>query len=133
MERWGARSQLPLCVGRNVSQRIARAQESVKEVIGETIQTLKDPRIGFVTVTAVRMSADLRHARVFVSIYGTPEEQEETIEGLRSARRHLRSEVGRQVRLKYTPELTIELDPVPETAERVESLLRRIQHDEGAG
>ncbi len=116
-----------------MSQRIARAQESVKEVIGETIQTLKDPRVGFVTVTAVRLSADLRHARVFVSIYGTPEEQEETIEGLRSARRHLRSELGRQVRLKYTPELTIELDPVPETAERVESLLRRIRHDEGAG
>jgi ribosome-binding factor A len=113
-----------------MSQRVARAQESVKEVLGETIQKLKDPRIGFVTVTAVRLSADLRHARVFVSSYGTPEEQEQSIEGLRSARPYLQSEVGRQVRMRYTPELSIELDDVPQKAERVEDLLRRIAREE---
>ena len=115
-----------------MSQRIARAQESVKEVLSDTIQTLKDPRIGFVTVTAVRLSADLRHARVFVSIYGTPEEREESIDGLRSARPYLRSELGRQIRMKYTPELTIALDDVPQKAERVENLLREIAREEDA-
>jgi ribosome-binding factor A len=113
-----------------VSQRVARAQEVAREVLGETIQNLKDPRIGFATVTAVRMTADLRRARVLVSVLGTPEEEEQTMAGLRSAAPHIRSELGRQVRLKYLPELIFELDRGAQTAERVESLLREI-HLEG--
>jgi ribosome-binding factor A len=114
-----------------VSQRTEKVQKLARQILGEEIQSLKDPRIGFATVTGVRISADLRHARVFVSVLGTPDEQKKTMEGLRSARPHLRGELGRQMRMKYLPELTFELDRVVEDAERVESLLRRIHEEEG--
>jgi ribosome-binding factor A len=114
-----------------VSQRTEKVQKLARQVLGEEIQSLKDPRIGFVTVTAVRITTDLRHARVFVSVLGSPEEQAETMKGLRSATPHLRGEVGRQMRMKYLPELIFELDHGVEEAERVESLLRRIHDEEG--
>ncbi len=113
-----------------MSQRVARAQEVAREVLGETIQNLKDPRIGFATVTGVRMTTDLRHARVLVSVLGSPEEEERTMAGLRSATPYIRSELGRQVRLKYLPELTFELDRRAQSAERVETLLREIHLEE---
>lgn len=113
-----------------MSQRVARAQEVAREVLGETIQNLKDPRIGFATVTGVRMTTDLRHARVLVSVLGSPEEEERTMAGLRSATSYIRSELGRQVRLKYLPELAFELDRRAQTAERVETLLREIHLEE---
>ncbi len=115
-----------------MSQRTEKVQKLARQVLSEEIQTLKDPRIGFATITAVRISADLRHARVFVSVLGTPEEQKATMAGLRSATSHLRGELGRQIRMKYLPELTFELDHGVEEAERVETLLRRIHDEEGA-
>lgn len=114
-----------------MSQRTEKVQKLAKQVLGEEIQTLKDPRIGFATVTAVRITADLRHARVFVSVLGSDEEQALTMKGLRSATPHLRGELGRQMRMKYLPELTFELDHGVEDAQRVESLLRRIHEEEG--
>ena len=114
-----------------MSQRTEKVQKLARRVLGEEIQALKDPRVGFATVTAVRLTRDLRHARVFVSVLGTPDEQNETMKGLRSATPHLRSELGRQIRMKYLPELTFELDHGVEDAERVESLLRRIHEEEG--
>ena len=113
-----------------MSQRTERVQRLARQVLGEEIQSLKDPRIGFTTVTAVRISQDLRHARVFVSVLGTDDEQKETMKGLKSATPHLRGELGRQMRMKYLPELTFELDHGVEVAERVESLLRRIHEEE---
>ncbi len=110
-----------------MSQRTERVQELARQVLGEEIGSLKDPRVGFVTVTRVRMSADLRYARVLVSVFGSEDQQTATMRGLQSATPYLRAELGRQVRLKYLPELSFELDKGPETAERVESLLRRIQ------
>jgi ribosome-binding factor A len=112
-----------------VSQRVARVQKLARQVLGEEIQNLKDPRVGFVTVTAVRISPDLRHARVLVSVLGTDEERVATMDGLRSAAPHLRTELGRQVRMKYLPELVFDLDTGTDRAERVEELLRKI-HDE---
>jgi ribosome-binding factor A len=109
-----------------VSQRIQKVQKVAREVLGEAIQNLKDPRIGFVTVTAVRISADLRHARVFVSVLGTEEERQATMAGLASATPRLRAELGHEMRIKYLPELIFELDTVPETAERVEQLIRQL-------
>jgi ribosome-binding factor A len=109
-----------------LSQRMEKVQKLAREVLGEAIQSLKDPRIGFATVTAVRITADLRHARVYVSVFGPPEEQEETMKGLRSATSHLRAELGRQVRLKYLPELVFELDKTPEEAEHLEELIRKL-------
>ncbi|HVL65464.1 MAG TPA: 30S ribosome-binding factor RbfA [Actinomycetota bacterium] len=114
-----------------MSQRIEKVQKLAKEVLGEAIQNLKDPRIGFVTVTHVRISADLRHGRVLVSVLGTDDEKAATMAGLRSATPHLRHEIGHQMRMKYTPELTFHLDEGAEVAERVEALLRKIHADEG--
>ena len=113
-----------------MSQRTEKVQKLAREVLGEAIQRLKDPRIGFATVTAVRISADLRHARVLVSVYGTEEERSATMAGLRSATPVLRAEVGRQIRMKYLPELHFELDTGTDRAERVERLLKQIHEDD---
>jgi ribosome-binding factor A len=114
-----------------VSQRTERVQKAAQQILGEEIQSLKDPRIGFATVTAVRVSPDLRHARVLVSVLGDEDAQVQTMKGLKSAAPHLRTELGRRMRMKYLPELTFELDHGVEVAERVESLLRRIHEEEG--
>ena len=111
-----------------------RVNEAVRQVLSEAVPELKDPRIGFVTVTGVETSADLRHARVFVSVMGTPEEQAATMAGLASARSRLRSEMGRQMRLRYSPELVFELDTNPAVAERLESLFKELHaQDPGEG
>jgi len=114
-----------------VSQRIVKVQKLAREVLGETIQTLKDPRIGFVTVTAVRVTGDLRNARVFVSVLGDEDERAATMSGLQSATPYLRTELGRQMKVKYLPELQFELDTGPEEAQRLEALLKRLHTDEG--
>lgn len=113
-----------------MSQRTERVQKLARRALGEAIQDLKDPRVGFATVTAVKITPDLRHARVLVSVMGTEEEQTETMKGLASARSHLRAELGRQVRMKYLPELTFELDHRSEDAEHLEELLRRIHEED---
>ena len=113
-----------------MSQRIVKVQKLAREVLGETIQTLKDPRIGFVTVTAVRVSGDLRHARVFVSVLGDEGERAATMSGLQSATPYLRTELGRQMKVKYLPELQFELDTGPEEAQRLEALLKQIHEAE---
>ncbi len=113
-----------------MTQRTDRVEKLARQVLGEAIANLKDPRIGFATVTAVRITPDLQHARVMVSVLGTAEEQEATMKGLQSAKAHLRSELGRQVRMKYSPDLTFQLDHGPEEAERLESLLRKIHEEE---
>lgn len=113
-----------------MTQRSERVQKLARQVLGEVIQALKDPRIGFTTVTAVRVTPDLRHARVFVSVLGTDEEQQETMKGLESAKAHIRTELGHQIQLRYTPELVFELDQVEETAGRVETLLKKIHEEE---
>ena len=112
-----------------MSQRTERVQKLAQQILGEEIQSLKDPRIGFTTVTAVRVSPDLRHARVLVSVLGEDEAKAQTMKGLKSAAPHLRTELGRRMRMKYLPELTFELDHGVEVAERVESLLRRIHQE----
>jgi ribosome-binding factor A len=113
-----------------LTQRIDRVQRLARQVLGEEIQNLKDPRIGFATVTSVRVSADLRFARVLVSVLGSEEEQEQTMRGLKSAKPYLRSELGRQMRLKYLPELSFELDHRAEEAEKLERLFRTLHEDE---
>lgn len=113
-----------------MSQRMEKVQKVARQILGEAIQELKDPRIGFATVTSVRISPDLRHARVRVSVLGTDEEQSETMAGLNSAKSHLRGELGRQVRMKYLPELAFELDQQAEDAEHLEELLRKIHQED---
>ncbi len=113
-----------------MTQRMEKVQKLARQVLGELILGLKDPRVGFATVTRVKISPDLRHARVFVSVLGSEEEQELTMKALSKARPHLRAELGRQVRMKYSPELTFELDRGPEEAQRLESLIRKIHEDQ---
>ena len=116
-----------------MSKRLAKVEKLARQVLGEAIQELKDPRIGFATVTRVRMSADLRHARVLVSVLGNEEERRATMAGLESAKPFLRGELGRQVRTKYLPELRLELDEGAEQAERVERLLREVASEDDGG
>jgi ribosome-binding factor A len=113
-----------------VTQRIDRVQRLARQILGEEIQNLKDPRVGFTTVTSVRVSADLRLARVLVSVLGSEEEQEQTMRGLESAKPYLRGELGHQMRLKYLPELSFELDHRAEEAEKLERLFRTLHEDE---
>ena len=101
-----------------------RVEQLAKEVLGEAIQELKDPRIGFVTVTGVKLTRDLRSAQVFVSALGSDEEREATIGAIRHARPHLRSILGREVRLRRLPEIEIVEDLTAQNSERIEQLLR---------
>jgi ribosome-binding factor A len=116
-----------------VTQRTERVQKLAKEVLGEAIQSLKDPRVGFTTVTAVRVTRDLRYARVFISVLGSHDEQDVTMQGLKSATPFLRGRLGREMRVRYLPELTFELDHGPEEAERLERLLRKLHEHEADG
>src|SRR5437588_7125121 len=91
--------------------RMRRVDEAVREVLSDAIaKELKDPRIGFVTVTAVNTSRDLRHARVYVSVLGSDEERAATLEGLRSAHGYLQGVIASQLTLKRTPTLSFEYD-----------------------
>jgi ribosome-binding factor A len=104
--------------------RMRRVNEAMREVLSSHIAgDLKDPRIGFVTVTAVETSQDLSAARVFVSVLGKPAEQEQALEGLRSSRGLLQSRVAQELRMKRTPTLTFVHDSTAERAARLERLI----------
>ena len=115
-----------------MSQRTERVQKLARQVLGELIQELKDPRIGFVTVTSVRITPDLRQARVFVSVMGGEEDQAASMAALNSAKPFLRRELGRQIRLKYLPELTFDLDTKVAEAQRLEEILHEIHATDDA-
>lgn len=116
------------------SYRTGQVAGQVQREIMEIIQReLKDPRIGFVSITEVRMSPDLRHARVRLSVLGDDAQQAETVEGLRSASGLIRHELGRRLQnLKYTPELVFEIDPSIEYSVRISRQLRELLPDEGS-
>ena len=96
----------------------------MREVIGTAIANeLEDPRIGFVTVTAVETSPDLRNARVYVSVLGDETEREDTLAGLRSSHGILQSAIARGARMKYTPKLSFHYDEGPERGVRLTNLL----------
>jgi ribosome-binding factor A len=108
------------------SDRIRRVDEAVRQVLSDAVASgLKDPRIGFVTVTAVKTSPDLRHARVYVSVLGSDEERESTLEGLRSAHGFLQKRVAGELNLKNTPTLHFEYDDTAERAQRLTELIDR--------
>ena len=113
-----------------MTARTDRIGEEFREILAEAILTLKDPRVGFVTVTGVKVTPDLRHAWVFYTSMGDDRARAGTRAGLRSARPHLRRVVGRQVRLKYLPDLEFEEDVSMERGERIEALLRELHEKE---
>lgn len=106
--------------------RTDRVSEEFREILAEEVPRLKDPRVGFVTITGVDVTPDLRRAVVYYTVLGEEEERRATDAGLRSARAHLRQVIGGQVRLKVVPELEFRLDETSERAARVEELLDRI-------
>jgi ribosome-binding factor A len=106
------------------TERMRRVNEVMREVIGSAITTeLEDPRIGFVTVTSVETSPDLRSARVHVSVLGGEEEREATLAGLASSHGVLQAAIASQTRLKRTPTLSFHYDETPERGVRVSRLL----------
>jgi ribosome-binding factor A len=107
-----------------------RVDEGVRQVLADALaMELKDPRVGFVTVTDVRTSADLRHARVYVSVLGDDAQREATLAGLRSAHGYLQTRIARELRLKRTPTLDFTYDDTTDRALRVQALLEQ----EGSG
>ncbi len=112
------------------SPRIARLREVFKEETSAILQRdMKDPRIGFVSVTDVELSPDLRHARIFVSVYGDAEAKARTMEGLRNAEGFVRTELAHRIRLRYTPEVTFRIDDSIEQGDRVNRLLRQVTQE----
>jgi len=104
--------------------RPSRVSEEFREILAEEILKLKDPRVGFVTVTGVRVTPDLRLARVSYTSFGDERARRATAAALRSARGHLRKVIGRQVRMKVLPDLRFEEDETNATDDRIEELLR---------
>jgi ribosome-binding factor A len=107
-----------------------RVNEALREVLSESIADLKDPRIGFVTVTGVKASPDLRHATVFVSVLGSETKRDATLSGLRSSHGFLQGKVNRELHLKRTPQLTFEYDPTVERGVRLSRLIDELAPDE---
>lgn len=103
-----------------------RVAEEFREILAEEIPRLKDPRVGFVTVTHVDVSPDLRKATIFYTVMGQDKDHRRTRAGLESARTHLRAVLGHQVRMKFTPDLEFEEDVGLTQIERVTQLLKEI-------
>jgi ribosome-binding factor A len=106
--------------------RARKLGERIAQIVAEMLEhRIKDPRLGFVTVTEARVTGDLREATVFYTVYGSQEEQDGTAAALASAAGVIRSEVGRQTGIKHTPSISFELDKVPDTARNIEDLVER--------
>lgn len=109
-------------------KRSERVGDQLKREIGDIIErALKDPRVGFVTITSVEVSADLRHARVFFSVFGDHQKREEARRGLDSAKFFIQGEIGRRLRLKYTPELSFQFDGSVEQGFRISKLIKTLR------
>lgn len=111
--------------------RLLKVNESLREVLSQEIPDLKDPRIGFVTVTGVETSADLRHAKVFVSVLGSAKVRESTLAGLRAAHGRLQDRIAADVRIKRTPQLQFLYDESIDRGMHIESLLQRYEGELG--
>lgn len=114
-----------------MSLRANRVAEQMKKELSDIIsRKLKDPRLGFVTVTAVELTGDLQHATVYITALGPEEEQNETLKILDKAKGFIRTEIGQRIRLRKTPELSFKFDTSIEYGNRIEQLLRSIRENE---
>jgi ribosome-binding factor A len=113
-----------------MSERMRRVNESVRQVLSEAVGQLKDPRIGFVTVTGVQTSRDLRHARVFVSVLGPERKRVATMAGLEAAHSVLQARLASELRMKRTPQLAFEYDPSVERGVRMTKLIDELAPDD---
>jgi ribosome-binding factor A len=113
-----------------MTERMRRVNAAVREVLSEAVGELKDPRIGFVTVTGVKTSADLRQAQVFVSVLGSAKKREQTLEGLDAAHGVLQARIARELRMKRTPQLTFQYDDSVERGVRMSHLIDELAPDD---
>ena len=110
--------------------RIEKLQELIKQEVGKMLlYDIKDPRIGFVTVTEVEMTGDLREAKIFVSIMGNDEQIKNSMEGLQSALGFIRREIGKRIRLRFTPEISFAPDKSLDYSEHIQKLLLKIEKE----
>jgi len=115
------------------AERARKLADRIVQIVAEMLERrVKDPRLGFVTVTEARLTGDLREATVYYTVYGTPEEQAGTAAALASATGLIRTEVGRQTGLRHTPSLTFVRDTLPEGAQRMEDLVARARAADAA-
>jgi ribosome-binding factor A len=112
--------------------RAEKVQEFIQQEVSKIILTeIKDPRIGFVTITTVEVTGDLRHAKIFVSLMGSDEQKANTWQGLKSALGFIRSEIGKRLHLRFVPELSLHLDESLEYSAHIQKLLFTIKQEEG--
>ncbi len=108
--------------------RVGRINEQIKKELSHILQhEIKDPRIGFVTVTAVKTSGDLQFAKVYVSVYGSTKEKQETLAGLEKAKGYIRTEIGRRIQIRHIPELHFTIDNTLERSEHIDRLLDQVK------
>ena len=113
--------------------RIEKLQELIKQEMSKMLLTdLKDPRIGFVTVTDVEMTGDLREAKIYVSVMGGAEQVKSSLEGLNSALGFVRREIGQRIRLRFTPEISFALDTSLDYGDHIQKLLLQVEGDKNA-
>lgn len=113
--------------------RAGKVAERIQQIIATRLEKgLGDPRLGFVTITDVRVTGDLQHASVFYTVYGTDEERADTAAALKAATGMLRSEVGKGLKIRLTPSLEFIADAIPENAQQIEDLLREAQERDAA-
>lgn len=111
--------------------RTGRVGEQIKKELSVLIQSeLKDPRIGFITVTGVEVTPDLSQAKVYLSVFGDDEKKNESLKGLEKANGFLRTELGKRIRLRHTPELIFKIDESIAYGSRIEKLLGEISHED---
>ena len=113
-----------------MSERMRRVNAAVREVLAEAVGELRDPRIGFVTVTGVDTSPDLRHAVVYVSVLGSRRKREATMHGLDAAHGVLQARIAQELRLKRTPQLAFEYDDSVERGVRMSQLIDELAPDD---
>lgn len=111
--------------------RVEKVQAFIKQEASKMIlNELKDPRIGFVTVTQVEVTGDLRHAKIYLSLMGTDEEKAQSWQGLTKAVGFLRTEIGKRLKMRFSPELTLHLDESLDYSEKIQKLLLKLKQDE---
>ncbi len=113
-----------------MAERMRRVNESIRQVLSEGVGQLKDPRIGFVTVTGVETSPDLRHATVFISVLGAERKRVQTLASLQAAHSVLQARLARELHLKRTPQLSFEYDPSVERGVRMTKLIDELAPDD---
>ena len=113
--------------------RVERVAAEIQAAVADLLARgkIRDPRIGYITITGVQVSPDLRHAKVFYSMLGTPEQRAETKEGLKSSQGFVRREVAQRVKLRVSPEVVFEFDPSLDEGDKIERLLKEVKNKEG--